>query len=326
MKPLQLGIAGLGWWGQRLVRSVQGKSPTVRFVAAAVGDPAKRAEVAGELGLALADSIDALLADPRLDGIVIATPHSLHVEQVSLAAAAGKHVFCEKPLALNARDAERAIAACACHGVTLAVGHNRRFAPNVAGLFDIASSGRLGKLLHVEGHWSNDNTTRADFGAWRTSPLETPGAGMTGTGIHALDILTALCGKASVIRVLHQVRTQAPPVVGDALSVLLEFQGGVSGLLATVRPTPRFWRIHAFGLDGSVEARGDTELRLYGRDGRPAITQCLPTDTLRKELEAFAQACRGLAPYPVSTEQLMNCAAGLEDIVAHMGPAKDSHD
>lgn len=310
-----LGIAGLGWWGQRLVRSVQGKSDTVRFVAAAVSDPAKRVDVAKELGLELTGSFESLVRDSRIDGIVIATPHSLHPEQVEHAAAAGKQVFCEKPLALTTADAQRAIAACSKHGVTLAVGHNRRFAPNVMGLIETVRSGELGKLLHIEAHWSNENTTRPDIGAWRASPLESPGAGMTGTGIHALDIMTALFGKAEVIRVQYRAHSAAGQAARDALSVLLEFDGCVSGVLTTIRPTPRFWRIHVFGLEGSVEARGDTELRLYLRDQSPIVTQFSEVDTLRSELEAFAHSWSGSARYPVTTEQMIHCAGALESIV-----------
>lgn len=320
-----LGIAGLGWWGQRLVRSVQGKSDAVRFVAAAVSDPAKRADVAKELDLELIDSFETLVRDSRIDGVVIATPHSLHPKQVELAAAAGKQVFCEKPLALTAADAQRAIAACSKHGVTLAVGHNRRFAPNVRSLIETVRSGELGKLLHIEGHWSNENTTRPDFGAWRASPLESPGAGMTGTGIHALDIMTALFGKAAVVRVQYRAHSAAGQPARDALSVLMEFGGGVSGVLTTIRPTPRFWRIHVFGLEGSVEARGDTELRLYRRDAAPLITQFDETDTLRSELEAFAHSCSGLAPYPVTGEQMVHCAGALESIVDQLRTREIQH-
>lgn len=320
-----LGIAGLGWWGQRLVRSVQGKSDAVRFVAGAVSNPAKRADVARELDLELTDSFETLVRDSRIDGVVIATPHSLHPEQVELAAAAGKQVFCEKPLALTAADAQRAVAACAKHGVTLAVGHNRRFAPNVKSLIETVRSGELGRLLHIEGHWSNENTTRPDFGAWRASPLESPGAGMTGTGIHALDIMTALFGRANVVRVQYRAHSSAGQAARDALSVLLEFGGGVSGMLTTIRPTPRFWRIHVFGLEGSVEARGDTELRLYRRDQAPIVTRFREIDTLRSELEAFAHGCSGLARYPVTAEQMIHCAGALEGIVEQLRTREIQH-
>ena len=323
---MNLGIAGLGWWGQRLVRSVQGRSDKVRFTAAAVAEPAKRKEVARELGLELTSSLDSLLTDPNLHGVVIATPHSLHAKQVERAAAARKHVFCEKPLALTASEAHRAIRACTHHRVTLGVGHNRRFAPNIVAFTEIVKSGRLGKLLHIEGHWSNENTTRPDFGAWRASPLESPGAGIMDTGIHVLDIMTSLFGRAQIVKINHRAHSSDTQPTLSALSVLMEFAGGVSGLLATVRSTPRFWRVHAFGLEGSVEARGDTELRVYGRD-RPAEVQHFPeTDTLRRELEAFADTCNGLGSYPVTHQHLVDCAATLEDIVARMTSTEGTHD
>ena len=323
---MNLGIIGLGWWGQRLVRSIQGRSEKVRFTTAAVADPSKRQDVAQELGLELTSSYASLLADPEVHGIVIATPHSMHAEQVELAAAARKHVFCEKPLALTASDAQRAVRACAARGVTLAVGHNRRFAPNIAALVESVNGGRLGKVLHIEGQWSNENTTRADFGTWRTSPSESPGAGMTGTGIHVLDIMTSLFGKAQIVKINHRVHAAGDGPTLDALSVLMEFEDGVSGLLATVRSTPRFWRVHVFGLEASAEARGDSELRFYRRDEPAEIRHYPETDTLQRELEAFADACQGRAHYPVTAEHLVDCASALEDIVARMSPAKGHHD
>jgi predicted dehydrogenase len=323
---MNLGIVGLGWWGQRLVRAVQGRSEKVRFTAAAVADPSKRQDVAQELGLQLTSSYASLLADAGIDGVVIATPHSMHAEQVELAAAARKHVFCEKPLALTASDAQRAVRACERHGVTLAVGHNRRFAPNMAELVETVKAGHLGKVLHIEGQWSNENTARADFGAWRSSPGESPGAGMTGTGIHVLDIMTSLFGKPQIVQINRRVHSAGDEPTLDALSVLMEFDGGVSGLLATVRSTPRFWRVHVFGLEGSAEARGDTELRLYRRDAPPEIRHYPETDTLHRELEAFADASTGRAPYPVTAQHLVDCASALQDIVARMTPAKGQHD
>ena len=170
-------------------------------------------------------------------------------------------MFCEKPLALSVADARDAIDACRRGGVTLAVGHNRRFAPNIIELTNIVRGGSLGKLLHVEAHWSNDNTTRADFGSWRSSPSESPGASMTGTGVHALDVMTSLFGRASLVRTQYCEHHSDDASVLDSLSALMEFEAGVSGLLTTIRSTPRYWRAHVFGINGSVEARGDQELR-----------------------------------------------------------------
>ena len=82
--------------------------------------------------------------------MVLATPHSMHATQVIAAAAAGKHVYCEKPFTLTKGEAEDAIAAVRKAGVTLAVGYNRRFHPEMIKLRDMIRGGELGKVLHVE--------------------------------------------------------------------------------------------------------------------------------------------------------------------------------
>ena len=247
-------IAGLGRWGRSFVESVQGKSARLRFVrgvetASGMDNQATR-KFAQLHGIALADNLASALADPAVDAIVLATPHSLHREQVVACARAGKHIFCEKPLALNAADARAMIAACGEARVVLGVGHNRRFWPSIVELKRIVASGELGELLHVEGHNSNENSNRV-LGGWRLSPAESPGGGMTGAGLHVLDTLTSLFGP--VRRVRAQLLTRKPePAPLDSVSAMYEFENGASGLLATVRATPFYWRIHVFGSAGSL--------------------------------------------------------------------------
>src|SRR5262245_11366000 len=121
---IKLGIVGLGWWGKNLVESVQGKSEQVRFLRGACRNHAPVASFAERHGLALSTSLDELLADPQVEAVVLATPHSLHTEQIVAVANAGKPVFCEKPLALRRDDAVRAVEACRQRGVVLALGEN----------------------------------------------------------------------------------------------------------------------------------------------------------------------------------------------------------
>src|SRR5215475_15525940 len=95
-------IVGLGRWGRTLVESVQHKSDRLRFTHAVGRDPDRHRDFAERHGLALAGDLATVLADPGIDAVVLATPHSLHGEQIIASAAAGKHVFCEKPLTLTA--------------------------------------------------------------------------------------------------------------------------------------------------------------------------------------------------------------------------------
>ena len=104
---MRAAIIGMGTWGQNLVASVQGKSELIRFVAGATRTPARAEEFAAGMAFALQASFEAVLADPSIDAVVLATPHSMHAEQIVAAARAGKHVFTEKPLGLDVRAVGR---------------------------------------------------------------------------------------------------------------------------------------------------------------------------------------------------------------------------
>ena len=102
---MKLGIAGLGWWGGTLVDSVQ-QAADLKFVAAYTRSRSEQdQEIAKKHGLRLVDSYEAMLADPEVEGVVLATPPTVHCQQIEAAAAAGKHVFCEKPFVMSKAEA-----------------------------------------------------------------------------------------------------------------------------------------------------------------------------------------------------------------------------
>ena len=109
---LRAAIFGAGHWGTRLIASVQGKSAKITFVTAVTRNPAGQKALVDRFGLALTSDTAAVLSDPNIDAVVLATPHSQHAAEVIAAAKAGKHVFAEKPFTLTRADAEDAIAAC----------------------------------------------------------------------------------------------------------------------------------------------------------------------------------------------------------------------
>ena len=147
---IKAAIVGRGWCGRTIVESVQADSNIVRFVAGATRtvSPEVKAFVDAQK-LRLVDSYEALLADRSVDAVVLATPHSMHSSQVIAAAAAGKHVFCEKPFALKKADAEAAVAATAKAGVTLGLGYNRRFHPEIPAPRQRTRTPALGTVLPV---------------------------------------------------------------------------------------------------------------------------------------------------------------------------------
>ena len=99
---VRAAIIGMGDWGLNLVNNVQGKSDVIRFVAGATRTPARAEEFSRKHGIPIQPSFEAVLADPSIDAVVLATPHSMHTEQIVAAARAGKHVFTEKPLGPHA--------------------------------------------------------------------------------------------------------------------------------------------------------------------------------------------------------------------------------
>ncbi len=310
---IHAAIAGLGRWGRSLVESVQGKSDRLRFVAGFEPDAAAARTFASQHGFRLSADYAELLSDPAVNAIILATPHSLHLEQVVAAARAGKSVFCEKPLALTQADAAKMIEACERAGVVLGVGHNRRWWPAMRELKRLVESGELGALLHLEGHNSNENSNQV-AGGWRTLPSESPGGGMTGAGLHVLDAMVGLAGPVRRAQTQFLER-KPPPAPHDTVSVLLEFAGGASGLLATVRATPFYWRVHAFGTKGNAEVLGETELVLRMSGQPPRRVGFEPADSLRSELEAFADAIDRRAPFPVSPAQMLQTVAAFEAVI-----------
>src|SRR4051812_31587149 len=127
MQPIRAAIVGLGRWGRQLAGAASGHA-RLRIVRAVEPDVERAQNFCAEHGLELSD-FDAVLADASIAGVLLAPPLSLHPAQVMACAAARKHVFCEKPLALCRTDAVRMFDPCRAGGVTLAVGHNRRFWP-----------------------------------------------------------------------------------------------------------------------------------------------------------------------------------------------------
>ena len=313
---ISAAIVGLGRWGRTLVDAVQGKSTVLRFVRAVDTAPEAAREFCDKHDIPLGTSLDDVLCDPAIQAVVLVTPHSLHREQVEACARAGKHVFCDKPLALRREDAAAMVEACAKAGVVLGVGHNRRFWPSTQAISRMIAAGELGRLLHIEGHNSNENSNQV-LGGWRSSPEESPGGGMTGSGLHALDTMMSLAGPVRQVHAtLTEFRREAPPL--DTAMASLSFANGMSGQLTTIRATPFFWRIHVFGTAGSAEALGPHEVVIRRSGASAHRMELSPRDAELEQLEAFAAAASGNAPFPVTPAQMLSTVSAFEAVVASM--------
>src|SRR4051794_32755201 len=254
---IDAAMIGLGRWGKAIVTAAQG-SRRLRIIRGVTKEPELARELAAAHGFELGTEFAEAVADPRVKAVFLATPHSLHVDQIAAVARAGKPAWSEKPLALTQREAARAVAACRVAGVVLALGNNKRCFPSMRELAKLVGSGALGDIVHLEGHFCNEHSTRV-AGGWRDDPRESPGGGMTGAGLHVLDAFVNLAGPIARVDARLAVR-KPPPDPRDAAAALIEFASGATGLLATMRAGPAFWRVHAFGTKGWAQALGETTL------------------------------------------------------------------
>lgn len=306
---INAAIIGLGRWGRRLVDSVQGEgvepSPLIRFRKGYSRTRSNVEDYAARRGIDLVDGLDAVLADAEIDAVVLATPHSAHAQQVLQCARAGRPVFVEKPLALNAADGARMRSACEKAGVVLAVGHNRRFFPAMRELKRLAAGGSLGTLLHVEGNFSGSFGLEYDSSVWRASEQEAPGGGLTLMGIHILDAMIDLLGPIVSVNAVS-LRQVLRIELDDTSACQLRFAGGQSGYMSTLTASARMWRLQLFGTAGWAHVL-DHEILELGLVGQAVQRLTWPAeDVERYVMEAFARAVSGEAAYPIPLDDVQN--------------------
>lgn len=334
---INAAVVGLGWWGKTLVESAEG-SDAIRFVGGATRTVSPELKAFAEAHkLRLAENFEALLADPKIDAVVLATPHSLHAQQVIAAAGAGKHVFCEKPFTLTKKDAEAAVAAMRKAGVTLGLGYNRRFHPEMIRLRERIRSGGLGTVMHVEATMTFPNALLLKSTQWRASRSETPCGGLTPMGVHAVDGMIDLCGQIDTVY-CQSFRRAVEIDADDTTSILFRMKDGMSGYLGTLTATGPGFSFQVFGSKGWVRLEGMTHVagasseerrtRLFGAckfqpaKGETEIWQAGRHDVGRASLEAFAHAAEGGPAYLIPPEQMVHGAAVTEAIVRSASSGK----
>ena len=307
---IRLGIVGLGPWGRRLVDSVQGKSDTVKFVAASIPRPEKAADYAAAKGVRLITDLAEMLADPSVDGVVSCGPAHLHAEHSLAALNAGKPVLAVKPMALNAADSQALGAAAARKGLLLALGYNRCFMPNITALREEIAGGDLGDLIHTEGDFCVHRHFNIKEGGWKGDPLLSPPGSLSD---HVLYLTIEAVGPIAEVHAFarHDISDNR---LADVTATLARARSGASAFLTAIGTTADVFRFHAFGSKGWVEARGECGFRLETAKGRKVEALFPPADPERLEVEAFADALTGRKPFPVKAEDAVHSAAVLEAI------------
>ncbi len=322
---IRAAIVGIGRWGRTLVGSVQGKSAEFRFTAGHNRTRAHAEEFCARHEIALKDSLDAILADPAIDAVVFATPHSEHAAQVERTAAAGKHVFMEKPFTLDRRSAARALDAVARAGVVLGVAYPRRFHPSLKELKARIDDGRLGTIAHCHGEQNGPAGLFMNPQSWRALAAEAPAGGMTAMGVHNLDAMIHLFGPIDEVYATS-IKRAISYDAEDTTSVMLGFANGMSASLLSTLVTAVSYRLAVFGTKGCAEL-ATPQLDFHftatppampaGRHSQPSpeIIEHRGFNAILAELEAFAAAIGGGPPYPIPPAEVLHGVAAFEAIV-----------
>lgn len=308
---IRIGVIGLGWWGKQIVTCLAGSS-RFKVVASCDIDQAMAAPFAATHGVDLIADYRDMLKRPDIDAIAVVTPHLLHEEMAIAGFAAGKQVFCEKPLALNTASAERILEASAKAGGVLGIGHERRYELAMEELRRLFETSSLGKLLHMDANVSHSNFRNIDPANWRRDPRHAPAGAWTALGIHLGDMFVSLAGKPA--RVAARTASQIFPAPSeDFVSAEIDFDNGARGRITCLSTPPFYGRFTLFGDQGWIETQegGNVDKGIPSNfvhckaDGARETRDYAPINTVRRNFEAWADAIEGRAPYRFTPEQLL---------------------
>jgi myo-inositol 2-dehydrogenase/D-chiro-inositol 1-dehydrogenase len=310
--PLRVGIAGLGRLGKRHAETLAFNTRNCELVSACSPVPAELDMAHTQFGVQrrYAD-FDSFVRDPAVDAVVLVTPTSLHADQVIAALEAGKHVFVEKPLALNVADCERVEAVAARHPDQVAmVGFVRRFDASYQHAQQAIARGEIGKAFIVRSQTCDQNDESGAFIQF----APTSGGIFMDCSVHDIDLARWLLADAQgAPRAARAWATgtiaihQGLKPIGDVDNgiAVVEFEGGQRAVLYTSRTFAHGHETHTeiIGTQGNLlVGQGAARDRVVTSDAHGVRHQPVAdfferfSDAFAREMQSFVAACRGEQP------------------------------
>ena len=300
--PLGWAIAGIGSHADLKIAPAMKLAQDSRLVAVYSREQA-RADAFAERHSADAayGSLDAMLADSRVDAVFVASPNHLHAPQTIRAAAAGKHVLAEKPMATTASDAAAMVAACRDHGVTLGLGFELRFHPAHLWARRLIDDKAIGRIRLAHGQWGRGNRGEPEHLPrtglrewWETPELIGDASVLVGLGVHVFDLMRFLLHEEVVeVVAMTDGQTKRQPLEHIA-TIAMRMSGGAIAQVMCGRMLP--------------DTQND--LALYGSDGRFATKETI-WEARMGSAEAVSAAAHEHDSYEY--DYLANFVAELED-------------
>jgi len=235
---LRVAIMGLGSYGTRVADAMQA-SQKAKLVGAISGTPSKLKDWQSKYNIPEKncynyETFDALKDNPDIDAVYIITPNALHKDQAIRVANAGKHVICEKPMSINAKDGQAMIDACKKNNVKLLVGYRMHFEPKTLEIIRMRKDGELGKVLFFQGlcGFTIGNPTQ-----WRLNKALAGGGAMMDIGIYAINGARYMIGEEPIWVTAQETKTNPEkfkPGVDETIQFQLGFpSGAVASCLST---------------------------------------------------------------------------------------------
>jgi predicted dehydrogenase len=318
---MRVAVVGLGWWGKQIIRTLT-ESPLFEVLYGVdPKPPADIAEFRKQYSVALESDLAKALADPKVEGVILATPHEMHEAQCLAVLAAGKNLFCEKPLTMTGAGAQRILDACKASNKVLGIGHERRWEPAYEELKKLIETGALGKLLLFETNISHDLFRNLAADNWRLSSTSAPAGMMTAVGIHLTDLMIQYAGPVAEVRARAASLIFKPPAQ-DFVTASLVFKSGARATFTSLSVTPYYGRFTCYGDKGWVEIVSEANVDqgkpthfIHGIGKERKHTTYEATDTVRENFDSWANACAGRETYRFTPEQLVENIRVFEAIV-----------
>jgi predicted dehydrogenase len=316
-KRVGLGYIGCAKWARSLAVGVV-DSEEVRIVSGFSRRVEPRERFARDFNCDPCDSIEKMLADERVQGVVVCTPNDIHAENCIAAAEAGKHVFVDKPITSRVDDALKVIQVCAEHEVLLSVGHNSRRGGRYRKMRQLLAKGAAGTTCMAEGHQSHNGGLRLAADAWRADSSRCPALPLTQLGVHMADTMRYLLGRIDAVSSM-MARRHIPIDNVDTTVQLLRFEDGLVGYLGSNYIAPGTGWLRIYGTEAVIETDHNTGgVMVRYPDGRREIHPPPESRPNVEEIEEFGRAIRGECKVEVDgTAGMENLAVVLAALKSH---------
>ena len=305
--PVKVGIVGLGRWAKVLTHAAA-KSDKVKIVAAFSRSEEKRSAFQQETGVATVPSLQAMLSNPDISGVILTVPNEQHLPVAAEVAKAGKHVYTEKPIASTLEDGLEIAALERKYGITVTVGHSARLMAGIRQIRAAIDAGQLGRVAFLEANFSNERALELTPKTWRWYKDRAPGGPLSQLAIHMFDVLHYLGGEIVEASSMASKLSPVGAEVDDQSMTLLKFEDGKVGYVGSCWTSPGIFAIRVFGSQALMHYEIDfgtwdnpdklhETSTLYIQRGKAGYASreelgVPASDMFREELEMFAESCR----------------------------------